>query len=226
MSGECCLESNSITVLVDNDSWIIPYARKLVDILREKGLDAAFADSADKVRVGWINFMLGCTRIVSHDVLLRNQHNLVVHESDLPEGRGFAPMAWQILEGKRQIPICLLEASDAVDAGDVWIRDVIELNGTELCDEWRALQGEKTVQLCLRFVNEYKALVPVKQEGTPSWYARRRPSDSRLDINKSVRDQLDLLRVVDNERYPAYFEIDGQVYTLQIFKARGKDGGA
>ena len=219
MSGECCLENNSITVLVDNDSWIIPYARKLVDILREKGLDAAFADSADKVRVGWINFMLGCTRIVSNDVLQRNQHNLVVHESDLPEGRGFAPMAWQILEGKRQIPICLLEASDAVDAGDVWIRDVIELNGTELCDEWRALQGEKTVQLCQRFVKEYKAIVPVKQEGMPSWYARRRPSDSRLDIDKSVRDQFNLLRVVDNERYPAFFEIDGEIFVLKVLKA-------
>ncbi|MFG0417582.1 formyltransferase family protein [Pseudomonas sp. zjy_8] len=218
--------SNSITVLVDNDSWVIPYARKLVETLREKGFDAAFADSADKVQGGWINFMLGCTRIVSDDVLQRNQHNLVVHESDLPEGRGFAPMAWQILEGKRQIPICLLEASDTVDAGDVWLRDVIELNGTELCDEWRALQGEKTVQLCLEFVNQYKVLVPVRQGGAPSWFARRRPGDSRLNIDKSVRDQFNLLRIVDNERYPAYFEIDGQVYTVQIFKAGGKDGGA
>lgn len=226
MSGECCLGSNSITVLVDNDSWVIPYARKLVETLREKGFDAAFADSADKVQGGWINFMLGCTRIVSDDVLQRNQHNLVVHESDLPEGRGFAPMAWQILEGKRQIPICLLEASDTVDAGDVWLRDVIELNGTELCDEWRALQGEKTVQLCLEFVNQYKVLVPVRQGGAPSWFARRRPGDSRLNIDKSVRDQFNLLRIVDNERYPAYFEIDGQVYTVQIFKAGGKDGGA
>lgn len=226
MSGEYCLENNSITVLVDNDSWIIPYARKLVETLKEKGLEAAFVDSVDKVQVGWINFMLGCTRIVSDEVLQRNRHNLVVHESELPEGRGFAPMAWQILEGKRQIPICLLEASDAVDAGDIWIRDVIELNGTELCDEWRTLQGEKTLQLCLRFVNEYKALVPLKQEGAPSWYARRRPSDSRLDIDKSMRDQFNLLRVVDNERYPAYFEIDGQAYTLQVFKARGNDGEA
>ncbi|CAM3789244.1 formyltransferase family protein [Ectopseudomonas alcaliphila] len=220
------MESNSITVLVDNDSWIIPYARKLVEILREKGLDAAFADSADKVRVGWINFMLGCTRIVDDDVLQRNKHNLVVHESNLPEGRGFAPMAWQILEGKRQIPICLLEASDAVDAGDVWIRDMIALDGTELCDEWRVLQGEKTIQLCLRFVNEYKVLAPLKQEGAPSWYVRRRPVDSRLDIDKSMRDQFNLLRIVDNERYPAYFEVDGQLYTLQIFKARGGDSGA
>ena len=82
------------------------------------------------------------------------------------------------------------------------------------------------MQLCLRFVNDYKALIPVKQEGAPSWYARRRAADSRLNIDKSVRDQFNLLRIVDNERYPAYFEIDGQVYTLQIFKARGENGGA
>jgi len=123
------LENSTITVLVDNDSWIIPYARALVESLKERGLDAAYADSPDKVRAGWINFMLGCTRIVSNAVLQLNKYNLVIHESDLPQGRGFAPMAWQILEGKRSIPICLLDAADSVDAGDIWIRDVIELDG-------------------------------------------------------------------------------------------------
>jgi len=164
------LENSTITVLVDNDSWIIPYARALVESLKERGLDAAYADSPDKVRAGWINFMLGCTRIVSNAVLQLNKYNLVIHESDLPQGRGFAPMAWQILEGKRSIPICLLDAADSVDAGDIWIRDVIELDGTELCEEWRTLQGEKTAQLCLKFVDEYETLKPMKQGESSSWY--------------------------------------------------------
>ncbi|MFW3616931.1 formyltransferase family protein [Billgrantia antri] len=218
------MENSSITILVDNNSWIIPYAKKLVRSLRERGMDAALTDSPEKVQAGWINFMLGCTRIVTGEVLLRNRHNLVVHESDLPAGRGFAPMAWQILEGKQSIPICLIEAAEAVDAGDIWIKDVIELDGTELCEEWRRLQGEKTVQLCLKFVDEYKALGPMKQKGTPSWYSRRRSEDSRLDADKNLRDQFNLLRVVDNERYPAFFELDGQVYKLHIFKACGGDG--
>ncbi|THF63121.1 methionyl-tRNA formyltransferase [Pseudothauera nasutitermitis] len=225
VSGEYCLENNSITVLVDNDSWIIPYAHHLVQALKKKGFDAEFVDSADKVYPGWVNFILGCTRIIRSEVLQRNQHNLVVHESDLPKGRGFAPMAWQILEGKRSIPICLIEATDEVDAGDIWLSDVIELDGTELCDEWRSLQGQKTVELCLKFVSAYPTLKPVKQQGgEPSYYSRRIPADSRLDVDKSLREQFNLFRIVDNERYPAYFEMEGRVYTVQLFKVESKSG--
>jgi methionyl-tRNA formyltransferase len=161
---------------------------------------------------------LGCLHVVSAEVLARNKHNLVVHESDLPSGRGFAPMAWQILEGKKRIPVCLIEATDKVDAGDIWLRDVIMLDGSELCDEWRVAQGMKTVELCMRFVDEYERLKPIRQEGEPSWYARRRPADSRLDPDKTIREQFGLLKVSDNDRYPAYFEIDGTVYFVQVSK--------
>ncbi|WP_312257206.1 hypothetical protein [Stutzerimonas nitrititolerans] len=212
------MSSNRITVLVDNDSWIIPYAQRLVDGVIELGYEAKLVRSAEAVEDGWINFMLGCTRIVDEHVLSRNLHNLVVHESDLPQGRGFAPMTWQILEGKRNIPVCLLEAAAEADAGDVWLRDSIELDGSELCNEWRGLQGKKTVALCLRFVREHANLAPAKQEGTPTYYMRRRPADSQLDIDKTLREQFAQLRVVDNERYPAYFEMDGQRYVVKVYK--------
>jgi len=45
--------------------------------------------------------------------------NLVVHESDLPRGKGFAPVKWQILDGKKEIPVCLLETTEQVDSGDI-----------------------------------------------------------------------------------------------------------
>jgi methionyl-tRNA formyltransferase len=213
------MNNSRITVLVDNDSWIIPYAQRLVEGVVELGLEAKLVLSADAIEAGWINFMLGCTRIVEEHVLSRNRHNLVVHESDLPEGRGFAPMTWQILEGKYNIPICLLEAAADADAGDVWLRDSIELDGSELCSEWRGLQGEKTVAMCLRFIREYASLAPTKQEGTPTYYMRRRPADSLLDIDKTLREQFAQLRVADNERYPAYFEMGGQRYVVKVYKA-------
>ncbi|WP_223161896.1 hypothetical protein [Salinicola endophyticus] len=215
------MKNSSITVLVDNESWITPYAMRLVDRLTAKGFDAAFCERIEAIRPGWINFMLGCTKLVAEEVLQKNRHNLVVHESRLPQGRGFAPMTWQILGGKNRIPVCLIEAVAAPDAGDIWIEDVIELKGNELCAEWRARQGDKTLEMCLRFVDRYDELTPHRQQGEPSWYPRRGPGDSRLDIDRPLREQFDLLRVVDNERYPAYFEIEGQVYTLQIHKAEG-----
>lgn len=217
------MDSKIISILVDNESWIIPYAQQLERELCELGYLAQLVDTADKVQSGWVTFMLGCTRLVSDNVLRRNKHNLVVHESSLPEGRGFAPMAWQILDGKNKITVCLLEAETVADAGDIWLSDFIPLSGKELCDEWRALQGEKTIELCRRFVLEYEQLIPRRQEGEASWYPRRRPEDSVLDIKKTLEEQFNLLRIVDNSKYPAYFEIDGDTYTISI--TRGKRQG-
>ncbi len=214
------MDKKNITVLIDSDSWILPYGEIFVEQLSDRGYCASLVRRAEDVKIGWINFMLGCTRIVGGHILQRNSHNLVVHESDLPSGRGFAPMAWQILEGKRSIPVCLIEAESEVDSGDIYLKDHINLVGDELCDDWRKLQGEKTIEMCSKFIENYKKLVPVKQQGVPNYYPRRKPEHSRLDPNKSLAEQMDLLRIVDNERYPAYFEKDGVKYFISIKKQK------
>ena len=209
-----------ITVLVDNDSWILPFAVRLVHLLSEQGNDVRLVRNASDIREGWCCFLLGCVKIVNEEYLKRNKHNLVVHESNLPEGRGFAPMTWQILDGKSVIPVCLLEASvGEPDAGNIWIRDIISLDGSELVPEWRNKQGLKTIELCCRFVENYESLITEAQVGTYTIYSRRRPEDSELDINKTIAEQTNLLRVVDNENYPAFFYVNGSKYIVKIEKA-------
>ena len=56
-----------------------------------------------------------------------------------------------------------------------------------------------------------------KQEGVPSYYAKRTPKDSELNINKSIKDQINLLRTVDNDNYPAFFRYKGMKYILEIY---------
>lgn len=79
-----------------------------------------------------IVFILGYTKILNSEFLQCNRLNLVIHESALPRGKGFAPTQWQILEGKNHIPVCLCEAIEKVDAGDIFLRGTTELNGLEL----------------------------------------------------------------------------------------------
>jgi len=207
-----------VTVVVDNDSWVVPYAQRLVDEACVRGDDAVLARSHDQISKGAVAFYLGCVRITPKEVLARNRRNLVVHASDLPMGRGFSPMTWLVLEGESEIPVCLLEAADEVDAGAVIYRSHISLRGTELIDELRAMLGEMHVDLCLRYLNETQPPEGVDQQGVPTYYPRRRPLDSRLDPAKSIAEQFNLLRVVDNDRYPAFFEYLGQRYRLKIEK--------
>jgi len=51
-------------------------------------------------------------------------------------------------------------------------------------------------------------------------YPKRIPENSRLDIDKSIREQFNMLRVSDNERYPLFFSHMGHEYILKVFKKK------
>lgn len=206
-----------ISVLVDTPgSWIEPWAERLVALLAPHH-DVRLCRRQEDLVQGDFCFLLGCLNLLPQKALQMNGHNLVVHESDLPNGRGWSPVAWQVLQGKNEIPVCLFEAVDEVDAGPVYLRDFISLNGCELLPDIRLKQGVKTVELCLDFLQKWP-LEPVPQVGEPSSYPKRSREDDRLDPHKSIAEQFDKLRIVDNEKYPAWFELRGREYILKIFR--------
>ncbi len=131
-------------------------------------------------------------------------------------------MTWQILEGKNTIPVCLMEAVDEVDAGLIIFRDELRFEGSELNGELREAQAKMTSALCKRFLDAQVLPEGQRQQGEATSYPRRRPKDSRLDPERTIAEQFSLLRVVDNERYPAFFELNGTSYELKITKRNGK----
>ena len=83
---------------------------------------------------GDILFLISCNEIVQKDVRQRYRACLVIHASDLPLGRGWSPLVWQILEGRKTITVTLLEAEDSVDTGAIWKKTQIHFEGHELSD--------------------------------------------------------------------------------------------
>ena len=123
-------------------------------------------------------------------------------------------------EGKNIIPITLFEARKA-GFGEIYLSGRIN-SGTELIDEW-AKTTQTTTTLCINWFDKYKHVMERKKEqtGNKSSYKRRTPDDSKVDPNKSIKSQFDLLRVVDNEKYPAYFINENVRYNIKIVR----DGG-
>jgi methionyl-tRNA formyltransferase len=205
-----------IQILVDNPhSWIVPYARRLSVDLSADHQSALIHDSND-IEVGDVLILLGCGEIFTK--LDLNEHNLVVHESNLPKGRGWSPLTWQILEGKDKIPVTLFEAVEEVDAGPIYFQEVINFSGDELVDELRQKQAEATRSLIKKFISQYPNVKGTPQKGEATYYSKRTPADSKLVINESIDEQFDQLRVCDNERYPAFFYKDGVKYQIKIVK--------
>jgi methionyl-tRNA formyltransferase len=205
-----------ITVLVDDRrSWIVPWAAEFVKILKPHHW-VELVHCATEIKTGDFCFLLGCVQKLNSDILTRNPLNLVVHESDLPHGRGFSPVAWQVLEGRSRIPVCLLEAAAVPDAGPVYLRNAIDLDGTELLPRIRQLQGQKTIELCLSFLDRWPQIKAEPQTGEATEYRRRKVSDDEIDPHRSIAEQFDHLRIVDNEQYPAWFKFRGKRFLIKV----------
>ena len=142
---------------------------------------------------------------------------IVAHPSDLPKGKGWSPLAWQILEGKNIIVISLIEASEKVDSGKIYLKGEIKLAGHELNNEINKIQFDETKSLVIDYVNSFP-MVGRPQEGQESFYPRFKKVDNRLDINKTIVEQFNILRIIDNESYPAYFELNGFTYEVRVNK--------
>lgn len=207
-----------VQILVDNpDSWIIPYVVKLKEeIIKQFNFTVNLIYKHEEVTKGDVLCLLSCEKIF--EKLNYNNYNLVIHESDLPKGKGWSPLTWQILEGKNTIPVTLFEAQRSVDSGAIYNQDFIVLKGHELLPEIKHQQGIITQNLILNFLKQYPIVNGILQSGKESFYPKRTPLDSQLDIDKSIRENFNLLRVCDNKRYPAFFELDGVKYKLEITK--------
>lgn len=206
-----------ITILTDNpNSWIIPYVEELKRELTPHSI--SHITSSNDVDEGDIMLILGCEKIIPPHFLTKHKSNVVVHPSRLPKGKGFSPLAWQILERSNNIPVTLFEAVEEVDTGEIYIVDYIKLEGHELNEEIKHQQGLITKKMVKEYISNFDIIKGKPQKGKETFYPRRRLKESELDINKSIEEQFNLLRVVDNERYPAYFNFKGEKYILKIYK--------
>ena len=162
-------------------------------------------------------FLISCSEVVKRQTREMFIHTLVLHASDLPEGRGWSPHIWDIISAKDTLTVSLLNAADSVDTGDIWKKKYIKLKGYELYDEINDLVFEAEIDLVTWACENVKNSKPTQQNNLQSKYYRKRtPADSELDISKSISEQFNLLRVCDATRFPAFFEIRGQKFKLII----------
>jgi UDP-2,4-diacetamido-2,4,6-trideoxy-beta-L-altropyranose hydrolase len=211
-------ERLTLAVCSDANSWINHSIPDLILKWLAAGHKCAWTNKADMLPGGDICFFLSYSRIADEKTRSRYHHNLVVHASDLPKGRGWSPASWMILEGQRQIPVTLLEAEDSVDSGAIYAQEWFDVEPTDLVEQWRKKLSDSTINLVSYFVNMFPESAANKryQIGEATYYARRRVKDSELDPNLSLNQQFRLLQIVDNDSYPAWFTYNGKQFTLKI----------
>ena len=203
-----------VAVLTSPNQWFVPYAEQLVDELNEGRL---FLDHKDVSEDYKVLFILSYHQIIPIEYLNLREYNIVIHASALPQGKGWSPMFWQILEGKNEITFSMFEAGEGIDDGAIYMQKTLAVNGYELNEELRFKQASFTIHMCLDFLRYFeKYKVPVKQSGDESFYPKRTSKGSEIDVDQTIREQFNLLRIVNNDSYPAFFTMGERKYKLTI----------
>lgn len=173
---------------------------------------------------GDILFLISCSEIITASDRSKYKASLVLHASDLPNGRGWSPHIWELAKGAEFMTLTMLEAQDKVDSGSIWRKTKIPVPKHALWDEINHLLFSAEIDMIDYAIENYKLIQPKPQplDGDATFYRLRTPRDSALDVNKSIAEQFDLIRVCDPNRYPAYFEYLGQRYMMKIEKCHEK----
>lgn len=205
-----------ITFLIDkNNNWIHKFL-KINNFGKKYNIN--FNYNPKKIKNNDIVFILSYTKILNEKFLSANRLNLVIHSSDLPKNRGFAPLTYQILKGQKKIVNTIFKPSSKADRGDFYYKNYFINDGTELYEELRKKQALSIIKLIKKFLSKYPKVKPIKQKGKGTFNKRRTPKDSELNIKKSLKSQFNLLRTCDNEKFPAFFVYKKKKYFLKIFK--------
>ena len=158
-------------------------------------------------------FLVGCTQIVKADVMSRYKHTLVLHASDLPKQRGWSPWIHSLRAGEEEICVSLLEAAPKVDTGDVWQKAWVSIERTDLFQDIADKIAIWSAELMRMAING-ECDGPTPQEGEPTYCERLTEDSNKLTLSD---DQWNVLRTSDPIRFPAWVEIDGKKFGLDVY---------
>lgn len=190
---------------------------------RRPAHDVELVQGKGQLSGGDLLLLISCHEVIDATTRGRYRASLLIHASDLPQGRGWSPLIWQILEGRNDIAVTLLEAADKVDSGAIWHQVRLQFAGHELEDEISAALFDAELALMDFAIAHWQTVQPRPQVGDASYYRKRTPEDSRLDVQRSLAEQFNLLRVADAARYPAFFDYLGYRYEIILRKVESHE---
>ena len=211
-----------ITILISKNSWAEQYKSVIKKTLSKYCKNIYFISDHKKIKnYNDINIIFSYFKFIESDYLKKSKYNLIPHESNLPLGKGMSPLTWQILQGNQNFVFSLIEASQKYDCGDIYFKKIVKIPKHFIFNEIKSLQLFVNLSLVIKFLEKFKKnkiVLGKKQLGRSTYYLKRTPKDHKLNINKTLKSQFDLLRTSDNKTYPAYFEYRKNKYIIKIKK--------
>lgn len=144
---------------------------------------------------------------------------IIFHMTDVPYGRGGSPLQNLIKRGHSLTKIAALQCTDNLDAGDVYLKEMLSLDGT--AEEIYKRAGLIIEDMMWRIAK--MNIVPKPQIGTVTKFKRRKPAQSEIVTECGLTELYDHIRMLDAPDYPKAF-VEYNNYRLEFTGARLENG--
>ncbi len=154
-------------------------------------------------------------KIIKHTLNLSNV--VILHSSDLPEGRGWAPIYYSFQEKKTEYVISAILAASKVDEGEIILRARFTIEDSYTASFLRGIDEELSLIMIAKIIERWPCgkIVGVRQSGNGTYRPRRHPKDNEIDIGDTLNRVLPHLRGVEKTS-PAFFFLNEVKYIIEV----------
>jgi methionyl-tRNA formyltransferase len=138
--------------------------------------------------------------------VVRDFECVCFHMTDVPYGRGGSPLQNLISRGHRDTKLTALRMTEEVDAGPVYLKEPLSLEGS--AEEIYLRATQLSAKMIQRIVREQP--VPKAQKGDVVRFTRRKPEESEIGSPASLEEFHNFIRMLDAEGYPRAFLNHGE----------------
>lgn len=153
-------------------------------------------------------FVTGWYFLIDADVMKSVPMGFIgIHNSILPNYRGFAPLVWSMINGEKKAGCSLFDFSEKFDVGKIWATGEVSIEDEDYIGDVLNKISKKILeildQIYLKILN--KELMPYEQpQITPSYCSRRLPEDGRIDWSMPAKKVYDFIRA-QSHPYPGAY---------------------
>ena len=130
-----------------------------------------------------------------------------VHDSLLPEYRGFAPLNWALINGEQTTGVTLFQVSRAMDEGDILLQERVPIAEEETAPGLYAKICEATLRVVVKGCELLRSGVPQlcrQDHDAATFTCSRAPTDGFIDWTLPTQSVFNLIRALTFP-YPGAF---------------------
>lgn len=166
-----------------------------------------------------IAFCLGYYKIIKPEYYSKpKMGSFVLHATDLPKGRGWAPVNWTLIQGDNAVHLTSFQINEGCDTGPYYMKSSVSIDITDtIISAYSKIEVEmiKHIKSILEDLINKNDIELHEQTGEATWNPRRTSENAELDISKPLLENWVLMRACHNEDYPAFFKLNGKKIYLR-----------